>query len=148
MEWLVAAVFVVVSVLLWGVSVRINRNIERQVPINGRFLEVGGERIHYTDEGRGPALLMIHGLSGCGRNLTHSLAPALRERFRVITLDRPAPAIPPGPGGRRQICRPRPPWWPNSFARWICGSRWYWGIPWAARWRCRWHWIIRSRCPG
>jgi len=90
MEWLVAAaVFLVVSVLLWGVSVRINPNIERQVPINGRFLEVGGERIHYTDEGRGPALLMIHGLSGCGRNLTHSLAPALRERFRVITLDRP-----------------------------------------------------------
>lgn len=90
MEWLeAAAVFLVVSVLLWGVSARINRRIERQVPINGRFLEVGGERIHYTDEGRGPALLMIHGLSGCGRNLTHSLAPALRERFRVITLDRP-----------------------------------------------------------
>ena len=90
MEWLVAAaVFLAVSAVLWVVSFRINRRIESQVPINGRFLEVGGERIHYTDEGRGPALLMIHGLTGCGRNLTHSLAPQLRERFRVITIDRP-----------------------------------------------------------
>ncbi|NBF05728.1 alpha/beta fold hydrolase [Pseudomonas sp. Fl5BN2] len=90
MDWLVAAaVFLIVSAVLWGVSVRINRRIEREVPINGRFLDVAGERIHYTDEGRGPALLMIHGLSGCGRNLTHSLAPQLREQFRVITLDRP-----------------------------------------------------------
>ncbi|MBC2656352.1 alpha/beta hydrolase [Pseudomonas sp. MSSRFD41] len=90
MEWLVAAtVFLVVSVVLWLVSFRIDRKIESQVPINGRFLEVGGERLHYTDEGRGPVLLMIHGLSGCARNLTHSLAPQLREQFRVITLDRP-----------------------------------------------------------
>lgn len=90
MEWLIAAaIFLVVSVMLWVVSFRIDRRIESQVPINGRFLEVGGERLHYTDEGRGPALLMIHGLSGCGRNLTHSLAPQLRDRYRVITLDRP-----------------------------------------------------------
>lgn len=90
MEWLVAAaVFLAVSAVLGVVSYRINRRIERQVPINGRFLEIGGERIHYTDEGRGPALLMIHGLSGCARNLTHSLAPQLREQFRVITIDRP-----------------------------------------------------------
>ncbi|MGE8413398.1 MAG: alpha/beta fold hydrolase [Pseudomonas sp.] len=90
MDWLIAAaIFLVVSAVLWMVSFRINRRIESQVPINGRFLEVGGERLHYTDEGRGPALVMIHGLSGCGRNLTHSLAPQLRDRYRVITLDRP-----------------------------------------------------------
>ncbi|MGC5698907.1 alpha/beta hydrolase [Pseudomonas sp. NFXW11] len=90
MQWLVAAaVFLGVSLVLWLISVRINRQIERQVPINGRFLEVAGERLHYTDEGRGPVLLMIHGLSGCARNLTHSLAPQLKERFRVISLDRP-----------------------------------------------------------
>ncbi|KAF0866520.1 alpha/beta fold hydrolase [Pseudomonas sp. LD120] len=90
MQGLVAVtVLLVVSGMLWALSARINRRIESQVPINGRFVEVDGERIHYTDEGRGPALLMIHGLSGCGRNLTHSLAPALRQQFRVITLDRP-----------------------------------------------------------
>lgn len=90
MQWLVTVGLVgIVSVGLWVISFRITRRIETAVPINGRFLEVGGERIHYVDEGKGPALLMIHGLSGCGRNLTHSLAPRLREQFRVITLDRP-----------------------------------------------------------
>lgn len=89
MEWLVAVVLLgVVSVGLWVISFRITRRIETAVPIDGRFLEVGGERLHYVDEGKGPALLMIHGLSGCGRNLTHSLSPRLREQFRVITIDR------------------------------------------------------------
>ncbi|ERO60140.1 hypothetical protein P308_15215 [Pseudomonas piscis] len=55
MEWLIAAaIFLVVSVVLWVVSFRIDRRIESQVPINGRFLEVGGERLHYTDEAGGP----------------------------------------------------------------------------------------------
>lgn len=90
MEWLVAVgLLSVLSVGLWLISFRITRRIETAVPINGRFLEVAGERIHYVDEGKGPALLLIHGLSGCGRNLTHSLTPRLREHFRVITLDRP-----------------------------------------------------------
>ncbi|WP_017905870.1 alpha/beta fold hydrolase [Pseudomonas asplenii] len=90
MGWGVAAVaFVLGSVGFWAASNRINRRIEEAVPADGRFIEVDGERIHYVDEGRGPVLVMIHGLSGCGRNLTHSLSPRLREQFRVITLDRP-----------------------------------------------------------
>ncbi|MGY2282574.1 alpha/beta fold hydrolase [Pseudomonas gingeri] len=90
MGWAVALVaFLLVSAGLWAISARINRRIESAVPANGRFLEVGGELIHYVDEGRGPVLVLIHGLSGCGRNLTHSLSPRLREQFRVITLDRP-----------------------------------------------------------
>ncbi len=90
MAWGVAAVaFVLGSAGLWALSTRINRRVERAVPADGRFVEVDGERIHYVDEGQGPVLVMIHGLSGCGRNLTHSLSPRLREQFRVITLDRP-----------------------------------------------------------
>lgn len=89
-EWFVAAgVFVVVSGMLWAVSARMTRSIEAEVPINGRFLEVDGERIHYVDEGTGPPLVMIHGLMGSSRNLTYALSGKLREQFRVITLDRP-----------------------------------------------------------
>ncbi|WP_248798603.1 alpha/beta fold hydrolase [Pseudomonas sp. MWU13-2105] len=82
-------IFAAANAALWAISSRINRNIEAAVPPEGRFIEVGGEWIHYVDEGSGPALLMIHGLSGCGRNLTYALSPRLREQFRVITLDRP-----------------------------------------------------------
>ncbi|NWB84097.1 alpha/beta fold hydrolase [Pseudomonas gingeri] len=83
------ALFAAANAALWAISSRINRSIEAAVPAEGRFIEVGGEWIHYVDEGSGPALVMIHGLSGCGRNLTYALSPRLREQFRVITLDRP-----------------------------------------------------------
>ncbi|WP_191488024.1 alpha/beta fold hydrolase [Pseudomonas sp. FEN] len=90
MEWIVGiAIFAAVNAALWAISSRIDRYIEAKVPPEGRFIEVGGERIHYQDEGSGPALVMIHGLTGCGRNLTYALSPCLREQFRVITLDRP-----------------------------------------------------------
>ena len=89
-EWIVAAgVLVGASVLLWGLSAWMTRRIEATVPINGRFVEVDGERFHYVDEGKGPPLVMIHGLMGSSRNLTYALSGQLRERFRVITLDRP-----------------------------------------------------------
>ncbi|MCF5800975.1 alpha/beta fold hydrolase [Pseudomonas sp. PA-1-5A] len=56
---------------------------------NGRFVEVDGERFHYVEEGKGPPLVMIHGLMGSSRNLTYALSGQLREHFRVISLDRP-----------------------------------------------------------
>lgn len=89
-EWVIAAaVFVGASAVLWGFSRRMTRRIEAAVPINGRFVEVDGERFHYVEEGKGPPLLMIHGLMGSSRNLTYALSGQLREQFRVITLDRP-----------------------------------------------------------
>ncbi|WP_262381196.1 MULTISPECIES: alpha/beta hydrolase [unclassified Pseudomonas] len=89
-EWVVAAgVFIAASAALWGLSAWMTRRIEAAVPSNGRFLEVDGERFHYVDEGKGPPLVMIHGLMGSSRNLTYALSAQLREHFRVITLDRP-----------------------------------------------------------
>jgi pimeloyl-ACP methyl ester carboxylesterase len=89
-EWVVAAgVLLAVSAVSWGFSAWMTRRIEAGVPINGRFLEVNGERFHYVEEGKGPPLVMIHGLMGSSRNLTYALSGQLREHFRVITLDRP-----------------------------------------------------------
>ena len=89
-EWVIAAaVFIGVSAVLWGFSRWMTRRIEASVPGNGRFVEVNGERFHYVDEGKGPPLVMIHGLMGSSRNLTYALSGQLREQFRVITLDRP-----------------------------------------------------------
>ena len=89
-EWVIAAgVLVGASVVAWGFSAWMTRRIEAAVPSNGRFVDVDGERFHFLDEGKGPPLVMIHGLMGSSRNLTYALSGQLREHFRVITLDRP-----------------------------------------------------------
>jgi pimeloyl-ACP methyl ester carboxylesterase len=74
--------------------------IERAVPPIGTFIDLEGERIHYIDRGSGPAIMMIHGLSGNLRNFTYGLVDVLTNEFRVIAVDRP------GSGysvGRRKI---------------------------------------------
>lgn len=65
------------------------RAAERAAPAEGQFVEVGKTRLHYTDQGRGPVLLMVHGLMGQLRNFTYALADLLAEDYRVIAVDRP-----------------------------------------------------------
>ncbi len=74
---------------LVGYTWWIKRQAERTVPPAGRFLELDGGRIHYVDEGSGPAIVLIHGLGAQLLNfLPESLGP-LRRDYRVIALDRP-----------------------------------------------------------
>lgn len=90
--WTLAAI---VAVLLLVVSALVlftawvSRQAEKAVPPRGRFVEVDGARIHYLDEGSGPVVLLIHGLSGQMYNFTHSLFAPLKRDFRVVVLDRP-----------------------------------------------------------
>jgi pimeloyl-ACP methyl ester carboxylesterase len=66
------------------------RQVEKQLPPVGRFINVDGARIHYLDEGTGPPVLLVHGLAGQMHNFTHSLlGRLLKYGFRVIILDRP-----------------------------------------------------------
>jgi pimeloyl-ACP methyl ester carboxylesterase len=65
------------------------RRVESALPPQGRFIDIEGARIHYLDEGSGPAVLLIHGLGGQMRNFTHSLTGKLKGEFRVIALERP-----------------------------------------------------------
>lgn len=55
-------------------------------PFDSHYLDLGGQRMHYLDEGKGPALVMLHG------NPTWSfyyreLIQGLRLRYRVIAPD-------------------------------------------------------------
>jgi haloalkane dehalogenase len=55
-------------------------------PFKSRFLDTGGVRMHYVDEGDGPPIVLVHG------NPTWSfyfreLVRGLRDRYRVIALD-------------------------------------------------------------
>ncbi|MEO0421808.1 MAG: alpha/beta hydrolase [Pseudomonadota bacterium] len=58
-------------------------------PPCGAFIEVGGQRLHYTDRGEGPALVLIHGASSNLLEFEHSIAPRLAEHHRVLCFDRP-----------------------------------------------------------
>jgi haloalkane dehalogenase len=57
-------------------------------PFETRFAEVAGARVHYIDEGSGPALLMLHG-NPAWSYVFRQLIPLLSDRFRCIAPDLP-----------------------------------------------------------
>lgn len=62
---------------------------EAAFPPEGRFVEVAGRRIHAVVTGSGPDLVLIHGASGSTRDFTFAFVDRIKDRFRVIALDRP-----------------------------------------------------------
>ena len=96
----IAALVVVVLVGgLVGFSFAAARWIEAIALAKGGFLDVDGERLHVLDQGAGPPLVMIHGLSGQMGNLTHSLVGRLTQDFRVVAFDRPGSGYSTRPAG-------------------------------------------------
>ncbi|MEM9395406.1 MAG: alpha/beta hydrolase [Pseudomonadota bacterium] len=60
-----------------------------ETPPLGTFANVAGKRVHYTDTGRGPVVVLIHGASGNLRDMNFELADRLDNRYRVLAFDRP-----------------------------------------------------------
>jgi pimeloyl-ACP methyl ester carboxylesterase len=90
--WIVGLGLAAILVLAGGLAVFAAwtaRRVEKALPPRGQFVEVDGARIHYLDEGSGPALVLIHGLGGQMHNFTHSLLDRLKHNHRVVILDRP-----------------------------------------------------------
>ena len=89
--WIVGVAVLLGAILGWVArySAQTARRVEEALPPLGRFIEVDGGRIHYLDEGAGPALLLIHGLGGQMRNFTYSLLEMFKNDYRVVILDRP-----------------------------------------------------------
>ena len=52
------------------------------------FLTWRGGQVHYTDEGKGQTVLMIHGFGGNYKNF-QSLAEIMRDEYRVVRIDLP-----------------------------------------------------------
>jgi len=67
-------------------------------PVEHRFADVGGARIHYVDEGSGETLLLLHG-NPTWSFLYHKLVVALRGRFRCVALDYPGFGLSDAPAG-------------------------------------------------
>lgn len=72
---------------------RATRRIEQAVPMDGRLIEIDGERIHYAEYGDGTGtgrpVVFVHGLGGQMRNFAYLPLEALARERRVILIDRP-----------------------------------------------------------
>ena len=70
---------------------------------NSRFADIEGQTIHYVDEGRGPAIVLVHGSYGSLR-MWDSWAKELTGRYRVLRFDRPPMGLSsPQPGGGKDF---------------------------------------------
>lgn len=84
---LLAAAALVAAYLAF-VTRRIARRAEKAVPAMGRFVEAGGNRIHYVERGEGRPILMIHGLGGSLHHLRRPLMESFGDGYRLIAIDR------------------------------------------------------------
>lgn len=53
-----------------------------------KFLQIGGMRVHYTDEGQGEVVLLLHG-TAASLHTWQGWVDALKKDFRVIRIDLP-----------------------------------------------------------
>ncbi|HXI08303.1 MAG: alpha/beta fold hydrolase [Bradyrhizobium sp.] len=66
------------------------KKVEALLPPRGQFMDIDGQRIHYTDSGgTKPAVVMIHGLGGNMLHFGYAMADKLANDFRVVLVDRP-----------------------------------------------------------
>jgi len=61
---------------------------ETLYPFKSHFIEIGDNRVHYVDEGRGPTLLLLHGNPTWSFLYRHIIA-RLAARFRCVAVDYP-----------------------------------------------------------
>lgn len=71
---------------------------EALYPFRDHYLEVGGCRVHYLDEGEGPVLLLLHG-APTWSFLYRELIRTLSARFRCIAPDYPGFGLSTAPAG-------------------------------------------------
>lgn len=62
---------------------------EAKYPPTGQLLQVDGTTVHAHVEGAGPDVVLIHGASGNTRDWTFQFVDRIKDRYRVIALDRP-----------------------------------------------------------
>jgi pimeloyl-ACP methyl ester carboxylesterase len=85
----IIAVGVIVIAGLVIFSLYIAHRVEQALPPQGRFINIGADRIHYVEYGNGPPVVFVHGLSGQLRNFAYLHLNELAQTHRVILIDRP-----------------------------------------------------------
>src|SRR4051812_39374279 len=91
-SWLLIALLVVAAALAAAAvyAVAQARAAERRTPPIGRFLDVDGVRLHYTEQGQGDPVVLIHGNGTLIQDFTVSgLVDGLSGHHRILVFDRP-----------------------------------------------------------
>jgi pimeloyl-ACP methyl ester carboxylesterase len=82
-----------IAALLAGTALVVHlraRKAEQDNPPEGRFVEVGGVRLHYVECGQGQPLVLLHGNGSMIQDFeTSGLLGLAAQRYRVIAFDRP-----------------------------------------------------------
>lgn len=87
--WIIAVgVVCLLSLGLVIFSYLIDRKINHYSRPTGNFTQIDGGTIHFQVQGNGPAVILIHGLSGNLHNW-HALENALCQHYTVYSVDRP-----------------------------------------------------------
>ncbi|GFE50154.1 hydrolase or acyltransferase (alpha/beta hydrolase) [Roseobacter cerasinus] len=82
-------VLALVAVVQWRATAR-EAQASADFPPTGQLIATGSRRVHVQVLGdNGPDLVLLHGASGSLREFTFDLAHQLKDRYRVILLDRP-----------------------------------------------------------
>lgn len=72
------------------VNHQLAKSAERRNPPRGRFIDVNGVRLHYVEQGEGPALVLVHGNGSMIEDFVSSgLVDLAAQQHRVIVFDRP-----------------------------------------------------------
>ncbi|NMV41769.1 alpha/beta fold hydrolase [Ralstonia insidiosa] len=85
----VVATLIAVIAVLVAFTFLTARRVTKGFPPEGKFIDVDGDRVHYVDQGSGPAIVFVHGLCGNLRNFAYLELERLTQSHRVILIDRP-----------------------------------------------------------
>ena len=92
--WIGAVLIAVVAAIGYG-SITLGawntgeaENLAKYQSADSKFVDMDGVRIHYSDEGKGPAVLLIHGSSESLRTWD-GVASRMVDRYRVVRFDIP-----------------------------------------------------------
>ena len=81
----IAAALIAIYSISWTKQSR----VAEAFPPVGEFIELDGGRLHYIDQGEGPALILLHGAGANLRDWTFQQFEELAKTHRVIAFDRP-----------------------------------------------------------
>ena len=102
-NWAIAGLSVAAGLVGAGLySARSAKRAEALVPMDGRLVDAGPYRLHVTEQGEGPPLLLIHGLGAQLRSFAQGMVDELARDFRVIRVDRPGSGYSPPLPSRSQ----------------------------------------------
>lgn len=109
MTLFVAIILAVLIVAVLGAvawSYAFERRAARRWTPEGRFIDVGGYRLHIREAGAsGPPIVLIHGAGGSAREIMQLIGDKLAREARVTALDRPGFGASPPMGGRKRLKR-------------------------------------------